>query len=306
MKRYIFIIKRYAFITAMSIMSLPALLTASTAAAQTEDAAAAQTARQEQDLQAAENNTTESESAEAVAADTTEAADTAESIWEAANAAYVNGAYRRAAEGYESLLARGLQSAQLYYNLGNACFKAGRIGPAIVNYRRALRLSPGNDDIRYNLEVAAENTKDSIESMPEFFLTAWSRAVRHTMSSTAWCVLSLVSLAAALALALVYLLASRIGARKAGFYGMTAALFIFVVATSFAAAGRREMVERNEAVVMSSSVSVKSSPDNSATDLFVLHEGTEVRVTNRLDDWCEIVIADGKKGWVRCRQIEVI
>ena len=249
-----------------------------------------------------------------VAADSTEmestaaavAADDVEALWEAANAAYVNGAYKRAADGYRAILERGLHSATLYYNLANACFKAGRTGQAILFYHRALRLAPGNDDIRYNLEVAEQNTKDSIEAVPEFFLTTWMRAVRNTMSSTAWAVVSLVALAAMLALALVYLLASRIGARKAGFYGMAATLLLFVAATWFAASGRREMINRSDAVVMSSSVSVKSSPDNSATDLFVIHEGTTVRVTARLDEWCEIVIADGKKGWVRSRQIEVI
>ena len=247
--------------------------------------------------------------ADSAAVETTEtviASDDAAALWEAANAAYVNGAYKRAAEGYEAILARGMHSAKLYYNLANAYFKAGRTGQAILFYHRALRLAPGSDDIRYNLEVAKENTKDSIEAVPEFFLTTWMRAVRNTMSSTAWSVLSLIALAAMLTLAMVYLLASRIGARKCGFYGMLGALALFIVATSFAASGRREMVERNEAVVMSSSVSVKSSPDNSATDLFVLHEGTTVRITGRLDEWCEIVIADGKKGWVRSRQIEVI
>ena len=249
-------------------------------------------------------------SADAAETDDAEAANTdaadVMALWESANTAYVNGAYRRAAEGYEAILARGLHSAALYYNLANASFKAGRTGRAILCYHRALRLSPGSEDIRYNLEVAEESTKDHIEAVPEFFLTTWMRSVRNTMSPTAWTVMSLVALAAMLALALVYLLASRIGARKAGFYGMAAALVLFVAATWFAAAGRRETVDRRDAVVMSSSVSVKSSPDNSATDLFVLHEGTTVRVTARLDEWCEIVIADGKKGWVRSRQIEVI
>ena len=286
--------KRYIFI----ICALMASATVWSAAAQQPDAEAAadvQQTEEQTETAAAE------QSAEAVAA-----TDDVAAMWEAANAAYVNGAYKRAADGYAAILGHGVHSADLYYNLGNAHFKSGRVGQAILCYRRALRLAPGNDDIRYNLEVARENTKDSIESVPEFFLSTWMRAVRNTMSSTAWTVLSLVSLAAMLALAMVYLLASRIAARKAGFYGMAAMLLLTVAATSFAASGRREMVDRNEAVVMSPSVSVKSSPDNSSTDLFVLHEGTAVRVTGRLDDWCEIVIADGKKGWVRSRQIEVI
>ena len=66
------------------------------------------------------------------------------------------------------------------------------------------------------------------------------------------------------------------------------------------------MLDDSQAVVMSLSTAVKSSPDRSATDLFVLHEGTLVEITNRLDGWCEITIADGKKGWLEAKTIETI
>lgn len=66
------------------------------------------------------------------------------------------------------------------------------------------------------------------------------------------------------------------------------------------------MLRREQAVVMSSAISVKSSPDRSATDLFVLHEGTKVRIATEIDGWYEIVIADGKKGWTESRNIEQI
>ena len=297
--------RRYRLIIS-AIFAAVLTVGAERAAAQTEAAqAAATTAVTEQNAAEAEGGDAAAEAEDGLQP-SAQPSDDAEALWEAANTAYVNGAYRRAAEGYEAILARGLHSAKLYYNLANAYFKAGRTGKAILCYHRALRLAPGSEDVRYNLGVAEENTKDSIEAVPEFFVSAWLRAVRNTMSSTAWAVLSLAALAAMLALASVYLLASRLGARKAGFYGMAASLVIFAAATAFAASGRREMVDRSEAVVMSSSVSVKSSPDNSATDLFVLHEGTTVRVTTRLDEWCEIVIADGKKGWVKSRQIEEI
>jgi len=229
-----------------------------------------------------------------------------DAMWDKANTFYVNGDYRSAAETYEAILGRGRHSAKLYYNLGNACFKSGETGRAILFYRRALRLAPGSDDIRYNLSVAEESTKDSIESVPEFFLATWMRTLRNIMSTQAWTGVSLVALVAMLSLAMLYLLASRLSLRKTGFYGMLAALLLFVAATVSAASGRREALDRSEAVVMGSSVPVKSSPDKAATDLFVLHEGTVLRITDRLDDWCEIVIADGKKGWIRSQQIEIV
>lgn len=229
-----------------------------------------------------------------------------EQLWDRANTAYLNGDYHAATSIYEEILSRGLSSMKLYYNLGNSCFKEGRLGEAILYYNRALRLAPGNDDIRYNLGVAEARTKDNIEQIPEFFLTEWFRSVRHMMSCTAWSIFSLVALVAALALSLLYLLARRLSLRKGGFYGTLVALLLFVVTTWFAWGERREMLDDTQAVVMSLSTAVKSSPDKSATDLFVLHEGTLVEITNRLEGWCEVTIADGKKGWLESKTIETI
>ena len=118
--------------------------------------------------------------------------------------------------------------------------------------------------------------------------------------------LSLAALAFALGLFLLYLLAPRLSLRKAGFYGTAVAAALFVLTTWFAAGERREMLDDSQAVVMAASTAVKSSPDKSATDLFVLHEGTLVKISDRLEGGCEITIADGKKGWLECRTIERI
>lgn len=245
-------------------------------------------------------------SSAAAVADVADGEVSPDQLWDRGNTAYINKDYHAAIAAYEELLARGYSSAKLYYNMGNACFKEGLTGRAILNYRRALRLAPGKEDIRYNLSVAESRTKDRIESIPEFFLTSWARAVRHTMSCTAWSLLSLVVLAAGLGLALLYLLASRLSLRKAGFYGTAVAGLLFVVTTWFAVGERREQLDDTQAVVIASTVAVKSSPDRSSTDLFVLHEGTVVRVSDRLDGWREVTIADGKKGWLDNRAIETI
>lgn len=242
----------------------------------------------------------------AAASGATDAAATPEQLWDRANTAYINGDYHGAAELYEALLARGLSSVKLYYNLANSCFKDNQLGKAILFYHRAQRMSPGNDDIRYNLHVAESRTKDKIEQIPEFFLSKWIRDVRHTMSCTAWSIISLVALAAALGLFLLYLLASRMTLRKAGFYGTIVTSLLFVVSSWFALGERREMLDDSQGVVMTSSAAVKSSPDKSATDLFVLHEGTLVEISDRLDGWCEVTISDGKKGWLEARTIETI
>lgn len=259
------------------------------------------------------------ESADVEATDVTDATDatattagenievlSAEQLWARANEAYNGGNYAEALADYEVILAQGKHSAALYYNTANAYFKMGQLGRAILYYNRAQRLSPADEDIRHNLEYAESLTKDSIEEIPEFILTTWVRAVRGVMSSTAWTVVSLVLLSVALAMALMFLLSQRIAWRKVGFYVMTIAAVLFVATTLFAISERREIVNSREAIIMNSAVSIKSSPDRAATELFVLHEGTKVFVGEVLGGWAEVRISDGRKGWIEESRIEKI
>lgn len=227
-------------------------------------------------------------------------------LWERANDAYISGDFAESAALYLKILDQGLFSAKLYYNLGNAYFRNGDNARAILYYNRALLLSPGDDDVKHNLAMAEGLTKDSIEEVPEFFLNEWMRTVRNSIDERVWALLSILSFATALALALLFLLARHTLLRKTGFYGTIAALVLFIAATSFAASQRKAMIAREGAIVMSTAAPVKSSPDRSATDIFVLHEGTKVRVVSTLDRWSEIVIADGKKGWIETDKIERI
>jgi tetratricopeptide (TPR) repeat protein len=226
--------------------------------------------------------------------------------WEAGNKAYIEGNYDKAIEEYIAILDGGEYSMKLYYNLANAYFKTGANGKAILYYNKALRLAPSQEDIRHNLALAEAQTKDRIAVVPEFFLNRWMRTIRNSMSCTAWSVLSIVSFALVLAFGLLFLLASRLGIRKTGFYGALVALLFMIATTSFAISSRNDMLNHEEAVVMASAISVKSSPDRSATDLFVLHEGTKVKVLTAVDEWVEVGIADGKKGWTLKNNIEEI
>ena len=233
-------------------------------------------------------------------------AQTSTERWEAGNKAYIEGNYDKAIEEYTAILDGGEYSMKLYYNLANAYFKAGANGKAILYYNKALRIAPSQEDIRHNLALAEAQTKDRIVEIPEFFLNRWLRTMRNSMSCTAWSVLSLLMFGAMLAFGLLFLLASQVRWRKVGFYGALCAFVLFVATTSFAVSSRNDMLSHNEAVVMGTAISVKSSPDRSATDLFVLHEGTKVEILTEVDEWVEVVIADGKKGWTLKSNIETI
>lgn len=240
------------------------------------------------------------------AAEATPTSDNSDVLWQTANTAYNSGDYAQAEACYTRILEQGLHSASLYYNLANAHFKQNELGKALLYYNRALRLRPNDEDIRHNLEYAKQSTKDSIEEIPEFFLKTWIKSLRGALSCTAWSILSLVMLATALAFGLIYMLAQRMSLRKTGFYLMTIAALLFVITTAFAWSERNMLIKRSEAIVMDSAVSIKSSPDRSATELFVLHEGTKVTIGEAIDGWAEVRIADGRKGWIEEERIERI
>ena len=227
-------------------------------------------------------------------------------LWERGNQAYIDGDYAQALACYSAIENGGHYSARLYYNMGNAYFKQNMLGKAILYYNRALVVSPSMDDARYNLEIAESQTKDKIAVVPQFFLNRWMQTIQRALSCTAWSVLSLLCLAVALALLLLFLLGSALSVRKVGFYGTVVALLLFVATISFAIAERNDILNREQAIVMSSAISVKSSPDRAATDLFVIHEGTKVTISSQVEGWAEVTIADGKKGWTELSHLERI
>ena len=230
----------------------------------------------------------------------------AEAMWERANTLYINGDYAGAAEAYEAVAAEGYVSGKLFYNLGNAYFKADELGRAILNYNKALKLSPYDGDVAYNLAVANGYVKDKIETVPEFFVSRWVKASRASLDSNTWALLSLVLLVAALAGVLVFLLAERRGWRKAGFFWGIVCFLLTVCTAVFAAVEKRELLDASRAVVLVQAVAVKSAPEKGGSDLFILHEGTQAEVLSSYGEWREVMIADGNKGWVPADAVALI
>ena len=223
-----------------------------------------------------------------------------------ADSAYVRGQYQQAISDYESLLKEGT-SAELYYNLGNAYYRTENIPQAILNYERALLLSPGDRDIRFNLQIARSKTFDKIVPESEMFFITWYRAMVNMMSVDGWARTSLFALGLTIILLLVYLFADRLWLRKAGFFGGVALLMIFGMSNLFAWQQKQDLINRKGAIIFAPSVTVKSTPAANGTDLFVLHEGTKVVIIDgSMKDWKEVRLADGKEGWIESKQIRII
>lgn len=230
-----------------------------------------------------------------------------DSLWNAGVSAYTEGDYQQALESWEGVLDTGLMSKELYYNLGNAYFKTGEIAPAILWYERALRLDPSDADVRYNLEFARSLTQDKIDEVPEIFFEQWGHSMCYLLPSDTWAIISLVGVALAVACALLFLLGSTSGRRRLGFFAGIVALLIALLGWDFAQWQRTEALAKDKAIVMRPVSSVKSSPsETGAKDLFILHEGTRVKILDNVSGFTNIELADGRQGWISSSDIEVI
>ena len=230
-----------------------------------------------------------------------------DSLWRSGTEAYKEGRWSEAAECWQGILDAGLQSSALYYNAGNAWFKAGDYPRAILNYERSLRMNPSDADARYNLEFVNSLIQDKIDPVPEFILKTWLRKVDYSLRSDTWAVLSLLALAGAFAMLLLFLLGSGKAARKTGFYTSIVLFLLALLSWNFAGMQYREYMSADGAIVMRAVSSVKSAPSaESSKDLFILHEGTKVRVLDHVEGWYNIELADGRQGWIESRDIEII
>ncbi|MFO7829293.1 MAG: tetratricopeptide repeat protein [Bacteroidales bacterium] len=233
-------------------------------------------------------------------------ANQAKQMLDSANQAYVDGNYTIAIDTYEKVLELGYESAALYYNLGNAYYKQNIIDQAILNYERALLLKPNDEDIIYNLEMANRLIVDRIEKLPVFFITNWIKNMINLFSSDLWAIISIISFLAALFFISIYMYTRWYGVKKTAFWLGFATILICISSFIFSYKQKQKIVDNTTAIVMSPSVTVKSSPDISGTDLFVIHEGTKVWIQDKIGIWKQIRLSDGSKGWLKTESIEEI
>ena len=231
-----------------------------------------------------------------------------QTLTERTTAVYNAQRYADAVALYDSIeVAQGV-SPELYYNRGNAYYKMGKYAPAILNYERALLLAPGNPDIKYNLALANTKITDKIERTGTFFINVWAESVRDWFTSNTWAVIAVVAFLLFMVGLVIYLFtdAERMRLKKVGFFTALPMLIIVAVALASAIAQNNRVNNHNQAIVFAHEVAVKSAPAESATELFILHEGTKVSMREQVGEWVEITISDGSRGWMPVSAIEVI
>lgn len=224
-----------------------------------------------------------------------------------ADSAYVNNDFAGAVEMYESILANQGEAADIYYNLGNSYYKMDNIAKAILNYERALILNPGDGDIRFNLELAQSKAVDKVTPISEMFFISWIKSITNLMSESGWAKLAIATFVLMLLSLALYFFSQKIVLKKVGFIVALCLLFICVVSNVFASNQKEKAQNHGSAIIMAPSVTVKSTPNEGGTDLFILHEGRKVMIKdNTMKEWKEIQLEDGNAGWVPTSVIEII
>jgi len=223
-----------------------------------------------------------------------------------ANILYKSAKYKEAVIAYESLLAQDLESSSLYFNLGNSYYKLNKVAPAILNYERAKLLNPADRDINYNLKMAQTLVTDKIEGIPVFFFNKWMENLTMLFTSDSWAIFSIISFGIMLIL-LVFFFFSRSRRIKKLMFSISIVMFLCVITSViFASLQKTRLTNRAYAIIFAPSVTIKGSPSESGTELFLLHEGTKVKVLEKLGDWTNVQLSDGSEGWVNNEALSVI
>ena len=223
-----------------------------------------------------------------------------------ADTEYRKGNYQQAIKDYEELLKSGI-SADVYYNLGNAYYRTDNITQAVLAYERAHLISPGDEDINFNLQFTRSKTIDKITPMSEMFFVTWYKSLVNFTSVDNWAKCCIVAIIMALVAVLVYLFVPQMALRKIGFFAGIFFFLLFLLGNLFAYQQKQMLVNRSGAIIVSPTVNVKKTPAKSSADQFVIHEGTRVDITDKtMNAWRGIRLADGREGWVESKQLEEI
>ena len=224
-----------------------------------------------------------------------------------ADSAYIRNDFAASVEIYENILRNEGESSDIYHNLGNSYYKMNNIAKAVLNYERALLLNPGNSAIRFNLELARSKTVDKVTPPSEMFFVTWTQSLINTMSEKAWAHTGIIMFILMILALSLFIFGKRVVLKKIGFISAIFFFLVTILANIFASEQKSELINHDNAIIMAPSVTVKSTPNQSGTDLFILHEGRKVIIKdNTMKEWKEIKLEDGNVGWVPTNVIEII
>ncbi len=220
------------------------------------------------------------------------------SSFEKGNALYKNGSYQEAIIAYEGILNGKKQSAELYFNLGNCYYKLNKVAPSIYNYEKALLLSPDDTEIQNNLKFAQKLQIDEVKDVPNVGFSKLIRDFTSAFHYNTWAWISVGFASLFLVFFIGYYFSQTTVSKRIFFIGLFFIFFLVLLSVGSAFFEKNQNQNDRPAIVFAEVVSVKSEPKETASDAFILHEGTKVYVKETLDNWLKIQLADGTDGWI--------
>ncbi|RUA32879.1 MAG: hypothetical protein DSY76_00085 [Bacteroidetes bacterium] len=233
-------------------------------------------------------------------------ADGAKGLFNNANKQYEQGNYDSTIILLDSIVSMNLESAELYYNLGNAWYKKGEIPKAILYYEKAKKLEPNNPDINYNLALANTKVADKIEAVPEFFLKTWWKKSLLFFNEKQWMYVNIISYSILLIFLIIFFTTRSKARKQFAFYLSILFLFLSIISGVYGYNSSKLLHSHNTAIVFTPTVNVKSSPNDNANTIFVIHQGTKVQLMDKLKNWHRIKLANGSIGWISESDFEKI
>ncbi|MFD2517244.1 SH3 domain-containing protein [Salinimicrobium flavum] len=219
-------------------------------------------------------------------------------LFENANSAYADGRYEEAIEAYDQILQNGETSVAVHYNLGNAHYKLNHIAPSIYHYEKALLLKPKDEDVKNNLTFAKNMALDAIEEPAEEGFSGFFNSATSALSPSGWGWLAIIGMMVFVSFFLAYYFSRRSLFKRIFFI---AGMFFLLFSVFSAGIGliKQSAVESSTyAIVFSEEVEVKGEPNSRSSEVFVLHEGAKVKITEDYQDWFEIELPNGSQGWL--------
>ena len=229
-----------------------------------------------------------------------------EKLFMEANTAYENQEFSLSIENYQKLIDSGIDNDDIHYNIANAYFQNKDLAQAIYHFEKAIKINPAHDDAKHNLAFANKKSIDKIEGIPDLFLYRWWRSVFNLMSADSWAKLMLVFLFSGVICLFLYFYMSQVHIRKISFYLAASLIVLAVLSWFFASEQQRYLETKSYAIIMEPTVNINSSPSLGSSKLFVLHEGTKVKIKDSSSGWFKVSIPNGNEGWIESKLIRGI
>lgn len=221
-------------------------------------------------------------------------------LWQKGNTAYQQKQYDSAAAWYEQVV-KQQPIATVYYNLGNAYYRANKIGPAVLNYERALRLDPGFKDAADNLMLTQNRIGNRVQQGQDIFFVQWWHALTNGSSANTWAIMNILALLLLLGVFLYKRFRNPSWLRPQ-ITGALTVIWLMILLVAIQSAGNA--TRRDAAIVMQPDTLLTT--DQGAKTQSLLPEGTKVTVLNKKGGRTEIKLGDGRTGWVQDGTITVI